>query len=77
MSSEALPTQVRSRAARQRLKLDSEATHHDHYTLGQVIAESLRASGIATAEQADAFVAARWEALDQDRQEAEADATSN
>ena len=51
--------------------------HHDHYTLGEVIADSLRKSGIATDEEADAFIAAWWEALDQDRREAEAEATGS
>jgi hypothetical protein len=57
--------------------LDSSPIHHDHHSLGQVIADSLRMSGIATAEEADAFVAAWWDALDQDRREAETNTTGN
>jgi hypothetical protein len=53
--------------------LDTEPAHHDHHTLGEIIADSLRRSGIATAEEADAFIAAWWEALNQDRKEAEAE----
>jgi hypothetical protein len=52
----------------------TEPVHHDHHTLGGVIAESLKRAGIATTEEADAFVAAWWEILDQDRRDAEADA---
>ena len=54
--------------------MDPVHDHHEHYSLGEVIADSLRRSGIASAEEADAFVVAWWEALDRDRREAESEA---
>lgn len=53
--------------------MDRGTDHHDHHTLGEIIAGSFVKSEIATADEADAFIACWWEALDQDRREAEAE----